>query len=303
MRIQQSIHLLSSYSLVSVRGSVDAFFMHPLIHFWAQERLSLEEQQNLAREATELISRGLRLKKEHDSLVSYLDFERRIIPHLDAALNNVQKIFSSGHQTDLAALPTPKEPIAKGSIYLVYEIIEGWYMWLWGIIDDIIRYIRLYYRLDIESHSEVWQVAYRLGSVYRSHSLNQNAKCIFRWALREAITRLHRRHPTALTIVGDLAWVIYLQGRDDEALEWYNWTLAARSRVFGKTHPSTLGAIKGIASVLKSQRKFKAALELYHEALEGRENALGKDDSLTLNVVIDIARVFHDQRQYNETLE
>ncbi|KAI9760766.1 MAG: hypothetical protein M1840_002212 [Geoglossum simile] len=151
MQIQQSIHLLSFYSLVSFRGSVDAFFIYLLIHFWAQERLTLAEQQNLTREATELISRGLRLKEEHDSVVGYWDFERRVIPYLDAALKNVQKFFSSNHPADPAALSPPREPIGKGPIYLIYEVIEGYYMWLWGIVHELIQHIRFYYHPDVKS--------------------------------------------------------------------------------------------------------------------------------------------------------
>lgn len=279
--------------------------MHTLIHSWAQERLTLDSQRELTREPIELIARGLRLKREDDYLANYMSFEQRIIPHLDAALNNIQKLLSISSQPELNIAPPPKWSMCLGPVCVIYEIAEGWYLWARAIIEDIISYawLYLYTDTDIESNSEVWWLAYKLGFVCRDQGLIHNAKSLYRWTLHEARTRLYGSHPKTLAIAGDLAWVIYLQERCDEALGWYEWVLSARRRTLGKTHPSTFGAVKGIASVHKCRMEYEAALRSYNNALEGRKKSLGKDDSLTLNVVIDIAEVFQEQGQHDKALE
>ncbi|KAJ5919131.1 hypothetical protein N7466_010074 [Penicillium verhagenii] len=292
---QESISKLSSYSLVSLRGARDAFSIHPLVHFWVRERLPLDVQQRLANDVLKLIARGLRLKKEGE-LKHYVPFERRIIPHLDHAADNMRRFLSS-FTTEVSVQP-PSNPIKQS----FYDTAEGCYLWAWGAISDISISCRRYLLSDIESIGEKWRLAYKLGSIYRNQGHWQSAEKIYGWAFTEARTQLHGEHPKTLEIAGDLAWAILSQGRYDDASDWYTWLLASRKKVLGNGHHSTLGAMKGLASISNRRGNYSAALQLYFEALAGRQKRLGPNDILTINVMVDIAQVFQDQGKYEEAL-
>ncbi|KAI5926228.1 hypothetical protein F4810DRAFT_656035 [Camillea tinctor] len=291
---------LSSYSLVSLRGANDAFLVHPLVQFWARERLSLDVQRRLAKEVVQLVARGLRLKEEQNNS-EYMDFERRIIPHLKNAIDNVQMLLSSTPATNIH-IPPPSAFTGQGTIYNLYEIIEGWYLWIWGAINDVSMVCRRHIFSDVESISEEWQLVYKLGSVYRDWSSSYNTESIYRWAFSEARARLHIQHPKVLEIAGDLAHSILWQGRYDEAEDWYSWLLTSREKVLGKNHPATLGATKGLATISELRGDADRALKLYLEAWAGREEKLGQNDILTINVVSDICGLYYKQRNFAEAL-
>ncbi|KAJ5736417.1 uncharacterized protein N7483_001542 [Penicillium malachiteum] len=280
--IQESLSKLASYSLVSFRGARDAFSIHPLVHLWVRERLTLDVQQRLANEVVQLVARGLRLKEENDYRDS-LSFEQRIIPHLDKAVNNMQRFLSSS-TTEVSIRP-PSNSISQSRVSILYDIAEGWYLWVWGAMSDISISCRHFLLSDIESiTSTKAQSKFTDGhSQRRAHGYTENIQ-------------------KPLEIAGDLAWAIVLQGQYDDASDWYSWLLTSRKKVLGKGHHATLGALKGLASISKYKGDYDKSLQLYFEALAGRQKRLGQNDTMTLNVMLDIAEVSQYQGKFKEAL-
>ncbi|KAI0420494.1 hypothetical protein F5X98DRAFT_29554 [Xylaria grammica] len=295
---QESASKLSSYSLVKFKGGHGSFSIHPLVKYWARERLPLDVQQRLANHVIQLILRGLNFKREEGSH-EYTSFERRIIPHLDNAVENIQGFLRSS--TTQAGILPPSSSVTHGPLSTVYEIAEGWYLWAYGIITDISVYYHHYLHSDFEPFGE-WQLAYKLGDLYRGQGLYQRAERMYLWAFTDACERLHIQHPKTLEIAGDLAWEVFSQGRYDDATNWYNWLLVSRKKVLGKEHPSTLGATKGLAAILRKTGDGDLALRFFFEALAGRQKKLGENDVLTINVMNDIANVYHDQGIFDEAI-
>ncbi|KAJ5319311.1 uncharacterized protein N7506_012015 [Penicillium brevicompactum] len=284
---------------VTFRSAHDAFSIHPLVQLWVRERVTLDVQQRLANDAFQLVARSLRLKNEEKSR-DYTAFERRIIPHLDNVVDNMRRFLSS-FTTEVSIRP-PSNPIRQSPLSLFYDTIEGWYLWVWGAMTDISIFGHGFFLSDIESSSEKWQLAYKLGSTYRNQFLHQSSERVYGWAFTEARKQLHQKHPKTLEIAGDLAWSIHLQGRYHEAWDWYSWLLASRKKVLGKDHPSTLGATKGLGSVSEHTGNSEQALQLFFEAFAGRQKRLGRNDILTIHVMQDIAGVFRSRGNYSEAL-
>ncbi|KAJ6024801.1 hypothetical protein N7540_005598 [Penicillium herquei] len=262
-------------------------------------KLASYSLQRLAHEVVQLVARSLRLKGEEEYR-NYLPFEQRILPHLDQAVNNMQRFLSS--PTTEVIIRPPLNSIERSPLSTLYDIAEGWSLWGWGAVSDISISCRLYLLSDVESISENWELAYRLGHIYRNQGLHSSAEMIYGWAFTEASTQLHGEHPKALEIAGDLAWAIILQEKYDDASDWYSWLLASRGKVLGKGHPATLGALKGLATISRCRGNYDKALPLYFEALAGRQKRLGQNDILALNVMVNIAEVFSAQGEYEEAL-
>src|SRR5437764_12888677 len=132
--MQSSIHILSSYSLVKFRGSPDAFFMHPMIHFWAKERLLPGMQQQIAGDSIRSIARGLRHAEESLSPLHQKPYEKRIVPHLDAAVSNVQAFYSTNVKIETDTLLQPWGLDQNCSTCLFYKVAAGWYLWAWAAL-------------------------------------------------------------------------------------------------------------------------------------------------------------------------
>ncbi|KAI0546757.1 hypothetical protein F4679DRAFT_556899 [Xylaria curta] len=284
---------LSSYSLVRFRCAHDAFSIHPLVQVWARERLSWDMQQRLAEDAVQLLYRAIHFKLEHEPCY-YEYFETRIIPHLDRAIEIMHKFL--GSSTARSSFLPPWNSVRQTTMSTWYDLIEGWYLWGYGIVSDIHMFCRGYL---VSGYGPIrkWKLAYELGTVYRNQGLYQNAEKMYRWAFDEAQKNLHVEHPKTLEIAGDLADIMYSQGRYDDASDWYNWLLASRRKVLGNEHHSTLGATKGLARISVARGDIDTALRLYLEAFAGRRKRLGNYDILTLNVLEDIVALFDKQER------
>ncbi|KAI5839105.1 hypothetical protein DFP73DRAFT_502168 [Morchella snyderi] len=91
LKVGAYLRVLFSYSLVHRKGQrgEESFYIHPLVHLWARERLALEECVGKATEATVVVGRAL----EHPGFrrVAQWQFEERIMEHIDAVRSNMSR--------------------------------------------------------------------------------------------------------------------------------------------------------------------------------------------------------------------
>lgn len=250
----------------------------------------------LAKEAIELVYQARDVARSSGKLES---FERRVIPHLDAVLKSFQDYHCRVPRTLQGNLGPPI--LLQSRSARVFEVIYDWYLWLRGLLEGI-WYPILSFIHGNDLARPLWRTLYSLGEVYQHQGLSQNAEVLYRSTLADAWSRLPRRHPGPLAIVGDLAWSIYYQERYEESLRWYRWALDFRSKVLGKTHPATMGAFLGIGLVQECRGHYDEAFDLYKVALAGREKRLGRSDVLTLNVVGIIISLLRDTQSNEELL-
>jgi Tetratricopeptide repeat len=69
-------------------------------------------------------------------------------------------------------------------------------------------------------------------------------------------------HPSTLTSMSDLAWVLSRQGKYVEAEQIDRQTLQLMHKVLGPEHPDTLTSMINLALVLSSQGKYVEAVSL-----------------------------------------
>lgn len=88
MALGDILEPLFSYSLAHRIGRSDSFYIHPLVHQWARERLSPQEALRKARDATVLLGNVVRVEERASDQWTY---EMRIMPHLEAGRSNTEK--------------------------------------------------------------------------------------------------------------------------------------------------------------------------------------------------------------------
>ncbi len=116
-----------------------------------------------------------------------------------------------------------------------------------------------------------------------------------RAALEQRRRLLGDDHPDTLQSVGEMGYVLQLQGRFAEAEPLYREALEGCLRVRGDDHPDTLTVMGNLGSLYWQQGKVDQAEPLYRRALEGRRRVLGDDHHLTLEAMDNLALVFHAQ--------
>jgi len=120
----------------------------------------------------------------------------------------------------------------------------------------------------------------------------QDAEAPARQALDLATRESGPRHPSTLTSMNNLAFVLDGQRRYAEAEPLHRETLQLRREVLGPRHPDTLGSMNNLAFVLDSQGRYAEAEPLYRETLQLRREVLGsrhpntRDTQLNLTAIL-----------------
>jgi tetratricopeptide (TPR) repeat protein len=223
-------------------------------------------------------------------------FERRVVPHLDAAIRCAQNYLTD--QGSLEKLSVPADYWTYGGLGQLLLNIEGFYLWGQWLLQEGLLHLeqRLLGRITLFRYH--WRQIYKLAYILPLETRRE----VYRLCLLEAWKALPRKHPWALEVAGDLSWTILNQNipyccvipshHADQAWEWYNWTLSARRAVLGRSHPATMGAVKGIGQVLEAKCMFPEALKELEKALSVRAHYLGYGDILTRNVIDDVTVLF-----------
>src|SRR5258705_13945393 len=92
---------LFRFSLAKRNASNDAFWIHPVVHLWARERLDTQSQQTKTQEALILCGR---FKESHDKLPQDWVFERRIWSHMEMVRRNVRTLPTVSNLVDRAVV-------------------------------------------------------------------------------------------------------------------------------------------------------------------------------------------------------
>ena len=84
----ESVGVLFSYSMAKRKGA-DSFYIHPLVHEWARDRVGtdIQRSQSKKREALLLITSNLTEREVPEDWA----FERRIMPHMNILAGHVKK--------------------------------------------------------------------------------------------------------------------------------------------------------------------------------------------------------------------
>ncbi len=143
-------------------------------------------------------------------------------------------------------------------------------------------------------------VRHTLGKVYLSLGLNDQAQPHVEAALATRERLFGRLHPETLSSIGNMGFLLRVQGKLSEAEPYYRETLEGYRRVLGDDHPATLSSINNMGFLLQGQGKLSEAEPYYREALEGYRRVLGDDDPNTLISIGNMGFLLQGQGKLSE---
>lgn len=99
--IDDGILHLFRYSLAKRNMDAKAFWIHPLVHTWARERLDEERIKGISEAATHLLAQSLFWDKEDERKVLNWTRETQLMPHINICVKTAEVMLSRGSWTDV----------------------------------------------------------------------------------------------------------------------------------------------------------------------------------------------------------
>ncbi|KAI8173249.1 hypothetical protein KHU50_004760 [Colletotrichum sp. SAR 10_65] len=269
--------------------SIDAYYMHPLVHQWVRERpsLSAAKQALFCQYALGILSNSVRLVGGNEDVD--VAFRMALKPHIEKA-SEFAKIIEDRISENLERGQNDwwfirwARRIAQPSSGLSQSRLQ---------VSQNARFGKVF--LECGAYKEAQD---RLSTVHDyliqrlgpDHQLAHLAKLGLAKALlfqtrRKASTELLRqvyssrrktlgeKHPQTLDITIELAESVLLLGRITESFEFCNQALAGLNQAYGVNHRKTIHCINLIGSVYFFYNDFEASLSQHREAMRlVREN-------------------------------
>jgi tetratricopeptide (TPR) repeat protein len=309
-----SIRELTAYSLINVDNDHHTYSIHPLVHAWARERVSLTECE----EAQTCMLQLLALSVPTSGDLEGFAFRRAILPHLDQAYaggldahiaHRLYYVFRDGGRWRVAgelleaavvarrnALGDEHQStmLAMGDLALTY-----WNQGKWKEAEELeVLVLEMRRRILGDEHPDTILAMGNLASIYQDQGRQKEAE-----ELKVQVLEMRRRvlgdeHPDTILAMGNLASTYWDQGRQKEAEELEVLVLEMRRRVLGDEHPDTILAMGNLASTYRDQGRQKEAEELEVLVLEMRRRVLGHDHPHTLIAMGNLAITYHKQQQW-----
>ena len=145
-------------------------------------------------------------------------------------------------------------------------------------------------------HAETLRVGRELASAYRAAKRYKESEA----ELRNILTATGTESPFALEVSGDLGYVLFQQGRFDEAVELLRPTLQRQRELFGEVHLATLTTTRQLGSALRDRGDLNEALGLYRDALRIARALYGEDHPETESSLLVLALVLEYKNELPE---
>ena len=259
-----------------------AYTIHPVVHLWARERLSTEDQAIYARDAVLLVARALPSLNQENYAEAW-QIHRRLLPHAQACWENAQKYIVEGKVQDdkfflygLSILATSYR--AQGRNKEAAEMFR--------------RVLRGREAVLGPEHPDTLITLECLASIYDHIGNLDKAEKYYKRVLAGSEDTFGPDHLDTLTVVHDLAGVYEYQGKLEEAEKFYQRALEGREKQHGHEDPDVLTTIDALAGLYDHEGRIAKAEKLRLRAFDGRERVLGLDHPDTLTTALNLAGMY-----------
>ncbi|KIK00347.1 hypothetical protein K443DRAFT_7761 [Laccaria amethystina LaAM-08-1] len=273
---KEGVRILLSFSLIKKAPSDGVYAMHPLVHAWGRDRMTLDERKQSCLMAYVALSCSLRW----DGSQPYR-FHRVLVTHVRA---NMGYSRSESNQNTI------------------------------GYLDD--AYVKFGYLLQSQGYTkeaEILQIKVldmrnRILGVEHSDTIDAMANLATTWRYLEKYTKgeeldikvldarnriLGVEHLNTINAMSSLAATYYCLGENTEAEKLDIQVLDARNRILGVEHPDTITAMANLAATYWNLGKYTEAEKLEMQVLDARNRILGVEHPNTVHAMANLAATYY----------
>lgn len=141
-------------------------------------------------------------------------------------------------------------------------------------------------------------LTYRVGYFYQQSGCYDEA---LRYAQESHDVRFGLRDCADILVLeslGMVGWLLWLQGKVEEAEELHQHLLTKATQSLGKDHPFTLEVVHHLALLLSAWGKYEEAEEMYRQCLKKKEIILGDNHPSTLRTMSNLGWILGEREKF-----
>ena len=277
--VQASISLLASFSLLT-RNADASLNIHPLVHKWCRDRISLEEQELSYGQALSLLTSSVEWEFE----TADYTFRRTLVSHVHEVLRLREPPFQLSDETKMQAWPT-------------LALILGENGWIRDALQLSEEVVKLQKNKLGSDHPDTLASMNNLASRYSEAGRRPEALQLSEEVVKLQKNKLGSDHPDTLASMNNLASRYSEAGRRPEALQLSEEVVKLQKNKLGSDHPDTLRSMNNLAIDYSEAGRRPEALQLSEEVVKLRKNKLGNDHPDTLTSIALLAYILENARE------
>lgn len=285
--LRKALSVLSSYSLIT-RDQNSLISIHPLVHTWARDRLSILQREKTWIQTVSITTLSIPWNYQ----TADFWFRKSIMPHIDACLGfhpeGIHYFCDIGEyhvsMTESVALLFEKAGRYQEALQLQEMVVET-------------RKKNLG-----EEHRETLASMHNLVVDYSYVGRHQEALRLIETVVSASKNFLGEEHLYTLHSMQSLAIGYRNMGRHQEALSLMKTLVEMRKRLLGKEHPDTLFSMHNLAIDYSEMGQYQEALLLSKTIVEARKKVLGEEHPDTFRSMYSLALHYDRMDQHQEAL-
>jgi tetratricopeptide (TPR) repeat protein len=280
---REGIRILLSFSLIWRGPSDNVYTMHPLVHTWGRDRLTLNKRKKCCLIAYVTLSCSLRW----DAGQTY-GFQRTLVTHVRANM----EYFKSKDNQDIVSYMD--DAYAKfGRLLGEQGYSKEAELLHIKVLDERNKI------LGVE-HPDTINAMASLAATYRNLGKYTEAEKLEIQVLDARNRILGVEHPDTINAMAHLAATYHKLGRYTEAKRLAIQVLDGGNRILGVEHPSTIRAMANLAATCQSLGKYTEAEKLEMQVLNASNRILGVEHPDTVRAMANLAGTYQNLGKYTE---
>ncbi|KAI9880614.1 MAG: hypothetical protein M1830_001965 [Pleopsidium flavum] len=322
-RFRQAIAILSSFSLIVNDAAMDSYSMHPVVRFWARDRLQKADQELWFDITTTTLAESITWEFE----ASNHTYQRSLVPHIDSCLqgehteqlignnedsNQVLKaakfayVYSeNGRWPEATELQVKVMDMRLKTLGLEHTdtlkaIVDlGWTYWNLGRMNEAeelqLKVMNARIRTLGTDNPATLKAMDNLAQTYWLYGRMADAEDLGLKAMDGMIRSLGPGDPDTLMAMHNLGRTYMHRGRPKQAQQLQVQVLEARRKMLGAEHPDTLMAMSSLGMSYNALRRLAEAESLLTTVVEARKRTLGQEHAYTLWAINDLSKIYCEQ--------
>lgn len=322
-RFRQAMAKLCSFSLVFKDAAKDSYSMHPMVHFWARDRLEQQEQQFWCGTAAAILAISVATNLGGSNQT----YRRSLIPHIDSCLRNENSEILLDYKEDKRQI---LRDVRFASVYseggrwieakkLLKQVVNArmkilgpgnvetldakadlaWSCWNLSDLGEALK-IQIYVmdtslRILGAENPRTLRAMDSLGSTYWICGRTKDAEVLGEQAVDGMKKVLGPGHPHTLMATHNLGRTLMHRGRPKEAKTLQLEVVKARSKMLGAEHLDTLMSKADLGMSHHALGEFVEAEQFLASVLEARKRILGQEHAYTLWAINDLSKIYVSQ--------
>ena len=285
-RYRRAVAMLTKFSLISINNESGSYSMHPMVHFWARERLSEHDQRTWSEIAFATLANSITPELEPSSQA----FRRSLVPHIDACLQHksAQGTFEAKYE---------RAYIHKTIKFAAIYSECGQWIKATELQEGVLAFQK---RSLGKEHPETLRAMSALAWSYWNLSQINKAVSLQRQVVETSVKVLGAQDPRTLKAMDNLAGTYWLCGERYEARRLGERAVEGLARILGPVHPDTLTAMENLGRTYMHLGLLDDAKSLQLRVLEARKKMLGPSHPDTLMAMANLGMTYHALRNLDD---